>query len=85
MGCLGRPLLSGIDLYHTRDVERVYARERVGSYQDYARVCVDFFLRISKANGLQDWREKQSVSKGISIGSVTKGYRGARVPAGSLR
>ena len=47
-------LLSGIDLYHARDVKRVDSCEWVRSDEDDAAIGVDFLLRISQPNGLQD-------------------------------
>ena len=47
MGGLGRSLLSGIDLYHPRDIERVDSGKGICRDQNDATVRVDFFLSIS--------------------------------------
>jgi hypothetical protein len=54
MGCLLGPGLASIDLNHARDIERIDLGKRICGNENYARVCVDFLLGISKLDGLED-------------------------------
>ena len=58
MGCLCRSLLAGIDLNHARDIERVDASKRIGGNEHDATICVDFFLRITEFDRLEDCRQE---------------------------
>jgi hypothetical protein len=76
MGRLLGPRLAGVDLDHSRDVERVDLGKRVCRDEDYARVRVDLLLSISEFDGLEDCGE----SAGGSRTAATE-----VVPAGSFR
>lgn len=76
MGRAIGPLLPGVDLYHSRHVERIHACKRICGNQHDTRVCIDFFLQVAQLDGLEHCDGSAVARREVGVSDI---------PAGSFR